>query len=205
LLTGRNVTRRRRPTALLIDLDGVLRHFDEAWTVDVERRHGLPPGSLAGTAFARERLTPAIVGDVTHQAWMAGVGAELGAPAAVAEWQTYHGDVDGEVRALVADLRAAGVPVGLATNATDRLDADLEELGLVGTFDAVINASVVGFAKPHPGFFAAACAALGVAPGDCLFVDDSARFVAGARAAGLLAYRYTGPADLAYIRAAFGK
>jgi len=197
--------RRRRPTALLIDLDGVVRHFDQAWTADVERRHGLPPGSLARTAFARERLTPAIVGDVSHQSWMAGVAAELDAPAAVEEWQSRRGEVDPEVRALVADLRTAGVPVGHATNATDRLDDDLTALDLDDAFDAVINASVVGVAKPHPRFFAVACQALGVAPGDCLFVDDSARFVAGARAAGLLAYRYTGPADLRYIRAAFGR
>jgi len=106
--------------------------------------------------------------------------------------------------ALVVDVRAAGVPVGLATNGTDRLDADLAEFGIADLFDAIVNASAVGVAKPHPEFFAIACRALGVPPAECLFVDDSARFVAGARAAGLLAYRYTGVDDLRYVRAALG-
>jgi putative hydrolase of the HAD superfamily len=68
----------------------------------------------------------------------------------------------------------------------------------------VVNSSVIGFAKPTPSYFAAACAALDVPPRLCLFVDDSDRFVRGARAAGLSAHRWTGPADLPYLRAALG-
>ena len=49
----------------------------------------------------------------------------LGSPEAVVEWETYRGDIVPDVRDLVRDVRAAGVPVGLATNATDRLDGDL--------------------------------------------------------------------------------
>jgi putative hydrolase of the HAD superfamily len=105
---------------------------------------------------------------------------------------------------MVRDIRAAGVPVGLATNTTDRLDADLAAFDLTEAFDAVVNSSVLGVAKPHAAFYAAACDALGVAAADCLFVDDSARFVAGARAAGLLAQRFTGDGDVRYVRAAFG-
>ncbi|HEU0241001.1 MAG TPA: HAD-IA family hydrolase [Micromonosporaceae bacterium] len=195
---------RRRPTALLIDMDGVLRVFDREWDAGVERRHGLAAGSLMTTAFAPERVTPAVLGRMSHHDWMAGVGTALGAPAAVAEWQTYHGEIDPDVRSLVLDVRAAGIPVGLATNGTDRLDADLADLGIADLFDTVVNASSIGVAKPHPEFFAAACRALGVLPAECLFVDDSARFVAGARAAGLLAYRYTGVGDLRYVRAALG-
>ncbi len=202
---NRSVTgRRRRPTALLIDMDGVLRHFDPAWADDVEKRFGLPGGSLMATAFERERLVPAITGQITQGEWMTGVGMALGSPAAVVEWQTHRGDIVPSVRDLVRDVRAAGVLVGLATNATDQLDGDLRKFGLADAFDAVVNSSVVGVAKPHPEFYAAACKALDMAPGDTLFVDDSVRFVAGARAAGLLAQRYTGESDVPYVRAAFG-
>ena len=41
-------------------------------------------------------------------------------------------------------------------------------------------------------------------PERCLFVDDQERNVRGARAAGLSAYRWNGPADLPYLRAALG-
>jgi putative hydrolase of the HAD superfamily len=195
---------RRKPTALLLDLDGVLRRFDPARTAGVEQRFGLAPGSLWRTAFAVERVHPAVTGRVTHAAWMAGVAEALGSPEAVAEWQSFHGTIDSDVLALVGDVRAAGFPVALVTNATDRLDADLAALGVADAFDAVVNASVVGYAKPHPEFYAAACRAVDRPPSECLLLDDSERFVAGARAAGLMALRYTGPADLAYVRAALG-
>jgi hypothetical protein len=71
-------------SALLLDLDGILRQFDPAFTVAVEQRHGLAPGTLPAAAFDHERLAA--------------------------------------VLAFVRQARAAGVPVGLATNASDRLD-----------------------------------------------------------------------------------
>jgi putative hydrolase of the HAD superfamily len=38
-----------------------------------------------------------------------------------------------------------------------------------------------------------------------LFVDDEDRNVRGAREAGLAAFRWTGPMDLPYVRAALGR
>ncbi len=196
--------------ALLIDLDGVLRHFDAAHAADVERRYGLPAGVILGTAMHHTRLYPAIEGRVTHAEWLAGVAEALTgdaggiepARAAVDAWAADRGSIDPVVLAFVREVRAAGVPVGLATNATDWLDADLARLGVAGDFDAVVNASVVGRRKPAREYFAAACAALGVPARRCLLVDDDDRTVRGARVAGLAAYRYNGPGDLPYVRAA---
>ena len=193
---------RPRPTALLVDFDGVLRRWDPEVSARIEAAHGLPAGSLEKTAMDWGRLLPAITGRVTHAAWMAGVAEALGAPDAVAEWQRYRGEVDPDVLALVRDARAAGVRVALATNATDHLDADLAELGLTGELDAVVNSSAVGAHKPTREFFTAAAMALRTPPNQLLLVDDSDRFVRGARVAGLSAYRWNGPADLPYLRAA---
>jgi putative hydrolase of the HAD superfamily len=195
---------RARPTALLVDLDGVLRRWDPEVPARIEAAHGLPAGSLTKTAMDWSRLRPAITGEVTHAGWMAGVAEALGAPRAVAEWQEYRGEVDPDVLALVRDARAAGVPVAIATNATDHLDADLRALGLTDEVDAVVNSSVVGAHKPTREFFAAAATTLRTPPDRMLLVDDSDRFVRGARVAGLAAYRWNGPADLPYLRAALG-
>lgn len=200
---------RPRPTALLIDLDGVLRRFDPTHTARIEKEYGLTAGLLPDTAFAPDRLRPVLLGRVTHADWMAGVadsvGTVLGDAAAgrraVADWESYRGDVVAEVLAAVRAVRAAGVPVALGTNATDRLDDDLALLGLAGELDAVVNSSVIGHAKPSADFYATACRVLDVPAGHCLFVDDSDRKVRGARAAGLPAIRYTGPAELRYLRA----
>lgn len=203
--------KRDRPRALLLDFDGVLRRFDEAHPTAVELQYGLPAGALLTTAFEGSRLRPVLVGEHTHAHWLAVIGTTLAeshdidpavAAGAVVQWQTDRGTVVPEVLSLVHELRAAGVPVGLATNATDLLTTDLDALGLVGAFDAVINSSAVGAHKPSPAFFAAACQAIGAPPAACLFVDDDDRNVRGARAAGLSAHRWAGPADLRYLRAA---
>jgi putative hydrolase of the HAD superfamily len=195
---------RKRPEALLIDFDGVLRVWDASRTAAVEEKYGLPAGALTETAFASPRLGPALVGEVTDAEWMAGVGAALGSPEAVAEWQNYRGEVSEKVLGLIRDVRAAGHPVALATNATDRLAADLVSLGLTGEFDAVVNSSEVGAPKPSREFFAVACAAVNVSPDRCLLVDDDDRQVRGARASGVSAYRWAGPDHVGYLRAAFG-
>jgi putative hydrolase of the HAD superfamily len=45
-------------------------------------------------------------------------------------------------------------------------------------------------AKPDPGFFAAAASRIAAEPSSILFIDDSARNVEGARAAGLAAEQW---------------
>jgi putative hydrolase of the HAD superfamily len=94
--------------------------------------------------------------------------------------------------------------VGLATNATDLLRDDLAALGLAGEFDAVVSSWELKIHKPAPGFFERACAALGEEPQWVLFVDDDDRAVRGARAAKMLAYRWTGRREFGYLRAALG-
>jgi putative hydrolase of the HAD superfamily len=204
---------RTRPDALVLDLDGVLRHFDPAVLAEVEAAVGLDPGSVLAAAFERELLQPALLGQLTHEQWAENVAAALvdrhgidkqAARRAVDGWLAYHGAVDADVLAFVEQVRAAGVPVGLATNATSRLDADLAALGLSDAVDAVVNSSVVGVHKPTKEFFREVCAALNRPPDRCLFVDDDDRNVRGARAAGLSAYRWNGPADLPYLKAVFG-
>lgn len=50
--------------------------------------------------------------------------------------------------------------------------------------------------KPDPAIFAAFCNRAGVAPDACVFIDDSPRNVAGARAFGMEAIHFTTPAAL---------
>ncbi|HEY0696824.1 MAG TPA: HAD-IA family hydrolase [Micromonospora sp.] len=203
---------RKRATALLVDFDGVLRRWDPAVAEEAESRHGLPPGSLVATAMEWNRLKAVVTGALTHEQWRVDTADALAeragdrdrALAAVRQWQAHRGEVDAEVLAFVRQARAAGVPVGLATNATDLLDADLATLGLTDEFDVVVNSSRLGVCKPMKEYFQQACRLVGAPPDRVLFVDDDDRVVRGARVAGLSAYRWNGPADLRYLRAALG-
>ncbi len=184
--------------ALLIDLDGVLR----LWSLENDRRaeetHGLPPGALRRTAFAPELLRPAILGTVTDREWRHSVAARLralfptaAAEAAVRQWSVSVGAVDGAVLALVAACRRRGAAV-LVTNATSRLAEDLGRLGLGEAFDAVVNSSAVGCAKPELAIYRAALAAARVEAGEAGFVDDTPANVAAARTAGIPSHLYRG-------------
>jgi putative hydrolase of the HAD superfamily len=198
---------RDRAQALLIDLDGVLRRWDPAPMIAVEVEYGLKPAALLETAMAWDIYRPAVVGEISDAEWMRLVASRLpvepsSAAAAVARWQEYRGEPDPDALAFIREVRAGGRKVGLATNATDRLRPDLEALGLTDEVDVVISSWEQKVHKPAPEFFARACELIGAPPGQVLFVDDDDRVVRGARAAGLSAYRWSGPHHVAYLRKA---
>jgi putative hydrolase of the HAD superfamily len=200
---------RQPPRALLIDLDGVVRLWDPAPAVAVEAKYALEPGVLLRTAMTWDIYRPAVAGEITDAEWMRLVAMRLPLPAddaaaAVAEWQTHRGYVDDEVLAFVRDVRAAGLPVALATNATDRLRDDLDMLGLTGEFDTIVSSWELKIHKPAPEFFERACAALDLEPHWVLFVDDDDRAIRGARASGLPAFRWSERRQFHYLRAALG-
>jgi putative hydrolase of the HAD superfamily len=203
---------RPRAEALLLDFDGVLRRYDPNVKAAVEKSFGLPIGTVLETALQWPRLLPAVTGQVSREEWLDGVAATLadrvGGPERarllVREWDAYRGEVNPDVFAFAREVRALGVKVGLATNATRDLPDDLAVLGLADEFDVIVNSSDIGVHKPAREFFEAACAAVAVIPQRVLFVDDQDRNVRGARAAGLSAYRYEPPDDLRYVRAALG-
>jgi HAD superfamily hydrolase (TIGR01509 family) len=88
---------------------------------------------------------------------------------------------------LVDALRAAGVPLAVASNSRrDFVERVLGGAGLLnGRFEAVVTADDVAEPKPAPDLYLAACAALGAAPERCAALEDSAVGVASAVAAGL--------------------
>src|SRR5690606_38693487 len=161
--------RRERPTALLVDLDGVLRRWDPEVGAAVERRYGLPAGALYDTAMQWSLLQPAVTGQRSHVDWLAGIADALAEPAggvdraraAVQEWQADRGTVDPDVLGFVREVRSAGIRVGLASNATDLLDDDLALLGLTDEVDVVVNSSKLGVAKPSREYCQQACLAVG--------------------------------------------
>lgn len=189
--------------ALLLDLDGVLRVWDPAVTAELERRYEVPEGTLNRTAFEPDLLHRAVVGELSDDEWRRSVAAALlptyGIEVAadlVADWSEPRGSVDEDVRALVTRVRAAGVTVALTSNATTRLESDLDALDLTDVLDVVVSSARLRVAKPEPAFYFAAAQLAGVEVDRCLFVDDRAINVDVARAVGMQAHVYVDLADL---------
>jgi putative hydrolase of the HAD superfamily len=98
--------------------------------------------------------------------------------------------------ALVEDLRAAGVRVGLLSNSwgntypRERIDA---------LFDPVVISGEVGMRKPLAPIYELALERLGTPAGRVLFIDDAEPNILGARRVGLQAFLH---ADAVTTRAA---
>jgi len=88
---------------------------------------------------------------------------------------------------LLAAVRAAGIPVGLASNSSRAfVDRALSAAQLAnGHFDVVLSADDVVRPKPAPDLYLAACTALGAVPERAAALEDSPPGVASARAAGM--------------------
>ncbi len=94
--------------ALIFDLDGVVRHFDNAHRVEVERRHGLEPDSLWHNAFSPPHIDQLLTGQMTRAAWVQAVGDAIGNRQAAAEWLSAPASVDEEMRRLLVELQDIG-------------------------------------------------------------------------------------------------
>jgi len=91
----------------------------------------------------------------------------------------------GAVDALIA-VRAAGLQIGLASVSKNAFTV-LDMLGIRDRFDVVVDAALIAHSKPHPEIFLTAAAQLGVAPSDCLGVEDAVAGVASIKSAGMFA------------------
>lgn len=91
------------------------------------------------------------------------------------------------VVALVEELAAAGVPLGIASSSSRGwLDRHVGRLGLDQHFATLVGADLVGgVGKPAPDVYVKACADLGADPQRSVALEDSAHGATAAKAAGM--------------------
>ena len=178
-------------SAVLFDMDGTLVDSEKLWDVAMHafyERHG---GVL--TAQVRE----ATVGGSAENV-MALVFDDLGLdqhPEALAESADWLHEYTGELferglpwrpgaRDLLENCVAAGMPMALVTNT--RRELTERALKTIGShyFTVTVCGDEVPDGKPHPAPYERAAELLGVAPADCLAIEDSVVGVASAYAAG---------------------
>jgi FMN phosphatase YigB (HAD superfamily) len=144
-------------------------HLEEIDLVAEERR---------AYADCGMRLNDDLLDEVTHMVQ-------------IAWWQGIV--VASSVVTVLSALRAAGLRIGLCSNAPYRarsLRGQLHHLGLDRHLDSITFSSEVGWRKPAPQVFTAALGALGAIPDTTIMVGDRRREdVSGARAMGLATVR----------------
>ncbi len=93
-------------------------------------------------------------------------------------------EVFDDVEPTLAALRAQGVRMAVVSDNWATLPDLYEALGLAAHFDAFVVSEVLGCTKPDPRMYRAGSDALGLEPGECLFVDDDPELVRAAVALG---------------------
>jgi HAD superfamily hydrolase (TIGR01509 family) len=84
------------------------------------------------------------------------------------------------------ELRERGISVAVASSSRrDRLHRTLARAGLLDAFDVTVAGDEVANGKPAPDMFLVAAERLGVAPADCIVIEDSPPGVEAGVAAGM--------------------
>lgn len=186
---------------ILIDFDGVLRHWVGSEVSDAENALGLASGTLFSYAFSHELLLPAITGEVIHEQWTERVKSQLAqmhgpqvADQLVNAWNEASWEIDFTFLEGLKQLSPTCQYV-LVTNATSRLNADLREANLTSAFDAVVNSSQIRVAKPDLLFFREALVVAGSQAFRSVFIDDSLDNVNAAQSMGIDSIHHKNVAD----------
>lgn len=183
--------------AIIFDCDGVLVD-SEVITLKVE----MEMLAEQGLTFERSDYVNRFMG-LSNDAFLAAINDEaqkrLGRPVVQAVRQSER--LRAVMVAELTEVPGAGhavaglaLPKAIASSGSmGGLERKLKRTGLWEHFAPhVYGADHVANAKPAPDLFLHAAAALGVAPGDCLVLEDSVNGVIGAKAAGMKVWGFLG-------------
>ncbi|MFJ8015732.1 HAD family hydrolase [Streptomyces sp. NPDC096339] len=189
--------------AVLFDLFGVIARTQSAESLGVlERTAGGDP-RLFREAYWSHRA-PYDRGEVAGPGYWEKVCAQLGVPlddrltadliaADLASWS----EIDQSMVDLLGPLTDRGLVLGLLSNIPGELAARYEATQPWLERFAVRGLSCrIGAAKPEPAAYQWCVRALGLPPGEVLFVDDRNDNVEAARELGLQGHLFTSPEEL---------
>ena len=191
-------------SGLIVDYGGVLttdifasfRAFCEAEGLEPEtvREHFREHPEARGLLHALE------VGELTEAEYEPQLAAVLGVEAEGLVDRLFAGmEPNVEMIEGVRTARRAGVRTGMLSNSwgDDRYDrAQLAEL-----FDAWVISAEVGLRKPDPAIYELAAERLGLAPPECVFIDDLGGNLKPAAALGMATVLHGGDTDATLRRA----
>jgi putative hydrolase of the HAD superfamily len=190
-------------TAVLIDFGGVITTSVLQAFEQFGELLGAPPGLVLGLlshdTAARELLVEHECGRIDADAFDQGFVDRLHAHGLVVQPEGLSARMqaglrrDADTVRLIDDLRAAGVPIALVSNAFGRdcyAGFDLDALA-----DVVVISSEVGIRKPSRRIYAIACQLLGIDPHQAVMVDDLQQNLDGAARLGIAGVLHTDATD----------
>ena len=171
-----------RPIGVLWDMDGVITDSGEAHYISWKNaldRHGIPFSKdffhktfgmnnrgILSLLFEREAI-----GGLKEELFRQDIRGTLELLPGVAEWLKFFSE--------------SGVRQAVASSAPqENIDAIVAELGIGDMFRQLVSGAKLS-GKPDPATFLLAADRLGIAPGDCLVIEDATVGVEAARRGGM--------------------
>ena len=189
--------------AVLIDFGGVITTSVLHAFEQFGELLGAPPGLvldlLSHDTAARKLLVEHECGRIDADAFDRGFADRLSAHGVAVQPERLSARMQAGLRRdddtvrLIEDLRAAGVPIALVSNAFGRdcyTGFDLDVLA-----DVVVISSEVGVRKPSRRIYAIACTRLGIDPVQAVMVDDLQQNLDGAARLGIAGVLHTDAVD----------
>lgn len=193
--------------ALVLDYGGVISKTPfETWDT-TEKALGLPAGSITMTGPFDPDRDPAWAamqaGDMTEREYWYQMVGRIGAMVGE-EWTdmvTFIRRGRGndpmentrpEAMEMIAQAKAAGMKLAVLSNELDLFYGPemRARLTFLEDFDTVVDATYTKILKPDPRAYGFVTQALGLAPQDCVFVDDQPKNVRGAQEFGMATVQF---------------
>ena len=180
--------------AVIFDLDGVIIHTDvyhyRAWKKLADRLDLYFDERINNRLRGVSRMESLEI--ILENSAFSGLSDAEKTALADEKNETYRGflnamtpaDLPREVSDTLRALRGMGFPMAIGSSSRNaRLI--LDKIGLSGFFDAVSDGNNIANSKPDPEVFLKAAEFLGIAPADCVVVEDADAGVEAARRAGM--------------------
>lgn len=130
-------------------------------------------------------------GLATDEEFVAAIGAATGETAATVRYQFEHTQPNTELLDYIREELRGRCKVGLLSNASSDVLPGIFTSDQQNLFDAFVMSVFVRLAKPDPAVFRHMCEQLGVAPAECVMVDDQQRHLDVAADMGMQTVLYT--------------
>ena len=190
-------------STVLFDMNDVLCRYDrEARIVQLARASGKPPAFVEAAVWGSGYEDLGDMGAMDAEGYLAGFAARLGGGLTLDGWRgalrAALTPVPEALKLAAAAARRAAVAVLTNNNLLVKreIESIFPEIGPIFGRNFFVSAEFRA-RKPDPDVYRRCLARLGAAPETTLFIDDSARNVAGAERAGLSGFLYAGADALA--------
>jgi 16S rRNA pseudouridine516 synthase len=176
--------------AVIFDLDGILADSEPSWD-DIDAKLLSEYGVAYRGEYHREVL------GVSYKASVEFFKKTFGITASTEELMRRRGEIATEffankiglfphVKEVLEELRDMKLRLAVATSSVSASARPfLDRHQLTSFFEVIITGDEIERGKPHPDIYLRAAEKLGVAPNECLVIEDSLSGVAAGKAAGM--------------------